>query len=108
MRDQPWIHCRDGSGYPGARDCEPGIDYNEALIILAAQLLPSLLVDVLKFCMLRHLGFDVMAFWKGQKNPRRQLGKIVASVYSSSVVLLLLLNRENPQMYFINDDNSST
>jgi hypothetical protein len=72
-------------------------DVYEVVIILCMQLIPAILVDVVKLCLLRNLGFDSMAFWKAQKDLRRVLGKISCSFFSSAVLMLILLNQDDPQ-----------
>lgn len=67
-------------------------DYAEMLIIIATQIGPSILLDLIKYCALRHLGLDLMAFWKTQNDIRLALGKTCGCLFSSVVVMLLLMN----------------
>jgi hypothetical protein len=77
--------------------------YGEMFFILSIQLIPTLLIDSVKLSLLRHLGFDLMAFWKAQKNIRLQLGKAVATIFSSVFVMLLLMNQVDSSNYFLYD-----
>lgn len=77
--------------------------YGEMFSILSIQLVPTIVIDLLKLSLLRMLGLDLMAFFKAQKDIRLQLGKAAASVFSSVFVMLLLMNQVDASNYYLFD-----
>jgi len=72
-------------------------------LLIFIQIGPSLFIDLIKYCVLRRLGFDLMAFWKTQRDFRLTIGKTLASMFASCIVMLLLIDDDQFKPYMIYD-----